>query len=828
MDLIKITEKWQKSWEKAKIFHVKSNSKKKKFYCLEMFPYPSGSGLHMGHAKNYSIGDIYARYKRMKGFNVLYPMGYDSFGLPAENAAIKSKTHPRTFTESAIKNFIQQQKQLGLSYDWSRCLSTHQPQYYQWNQWIFLQLFKKGLAYKKQAPVNWCPECKTVLANEQVHDGKCWRHATTEVEIKELEQWFFKTTQYAEELLKDIDKLEWPERIKIMQRNWIGKSSGTLVNFRLKNNKKIIPVFTTRPDTLYGVTFLVYAPEHPDVMELVKGTKHEAEVKKFIKKVIIEEKFSRSAEDKEKEGLFLGKYAINPINNEQIPIYIANFVLMDYGTGTIMAVPAHDQRDFEFAKKYKIPIKIVIQPHNNPIKELTQAYINQGVLVNSGKFNNLDNESAKREITQHLEKIKQGNSTTQYKLRDWLISRQRYWGTPIPIIYCNSCGIQPIPEKDLPVKLPEDVKFGGEGNPILTSKKFQKVSCPKCSQLSRRETDTMDTFVDSSWYFLRYCSPNNKKELFNKKDIQYWNPVDQYIGGAEHAVMHLLYARFFTKALRDLKLLNFDEPFIKLFNQGMLHKDGFVMSKSRGNVITQEEISKKYGIDTARIFLNFGASPEKDMEWSDKGIEGTLRFINKLISLAEPIKNEDSIKDKIALSKINKLIKQVDESINKFEYNLALNNLMAFVNYLSKYRNNISKKAFQESYEKLILLFSPFTPHISEELWHQLGNKTFASLQSWPKQDIKKINEEAEKEEASIEKLIDDINQIKKITNNDRPKAVYIYVIPKELSIYEKSIKEIESLFSCRVTVQAINDKSILHQEKAKKAKPNKPAIFME
>ncbi len=779
MDFKAIEKKWQKKWEDAKIFQVKDDPKKKKFYCLEMFPYPSGSGLHMGHAKNYSIGDIYARFKRMNGYNVLYPMGYDSFGLPAENAAIKNKSHPKVFTEQAIANFIRQQHELGLSYDWSRKLATHTPDYYRWTQWLFLQLFKKGLAYKKKAAVNWCPQCKTVLANEQVVSGKCWRHETTDVEIKELEQWFLKITDYAEELLTDLNTLTgWPERIRVMQRNWIGKSEGTLVNFTLKGTKKIIPVFTTRPDTLYGVTFLVYAPEHPDVMEFVKGTSYEKDVRAFVKKVVVDEKFTRAAEDKEKEGLFIGKNAIHPLTGEELPIYIANFVLMDYGTGTVMAVPAHDQRDFEFAKKYKIAIKQVIQPTDKQIKQLSAAYLDSGVLINSEEFNGLDNETAKTKITAYLGEKKLGKKTVNYKLKDWLISRQRYWGTPIPIVYCDECGIVPVAEKELPVLLPEDVIFGGEGNPILTSKTFVHTSCPTCKGKARRETDTMDTFIDSSWYFLRYTGLT-KNAAFDKEAVKYWLPVDQYIGGAEHAVMHLLYARFFTKALRDLKLLSFDEPFTNLFNQGMLHKDGFVMSKSRGNVVTQEEISEKYGIDTARVFLNFGAGPDKDLEWTDKGIEGASRLVHRFLSLAEKVPSTASTKDALVLSKIHRLIKEVGEDVNALKYHLALNKLLSFVNYVSPYRAYVSAKVYQDAFEKLILLFAPFTPHICEELWSQRGKKTFVSLEQWPAYNSKKINVKAEAAEDFFDFVKVDIRSILSLVKI-QPKKIFLFVSTKE------------------------------------------------
>jgi leucyl-tRNA synthetase len=614
-----IESKWQKAWESKKIFQVKE-SKKKKNYVLEMFPYPSGSGLHMGHAFNYTIGDIYARFKRMQGYNVLYPMGYDSFGLPAENAAIKAKVHPKKYTEKSINNFIKQQKELGLSYDWSRLIKTSDPEYYKWNQYLFLQLFKKGLVYKKAALVNWCPKCNTVLANEQVQNGKCWRHKDTDVIEKNLEQWFIKTTKYADELLK-TEKLDWPERIKLMQKNWIGKSKGTMVKFKIKESKETIEVFTTRPDTLYGVTFLVYSIQHPKVKELSKNK----EVNTFLKNIP-----KQSPEEKEKEGVFIGRYAINPVNNEEVPIYASNFVVPDYATGVVMAVPSHDQRDFEFAKKYKIPIRVVIQNKNLNEKTMERVYVGEGTLVNSKQFSGTNSKVAIKKITNYLKKKKLGREITQYKLRDWLVSRQRYWGTPIPIVYCDKCGIVPV--KNLPVLLPEKVKFG-KGNPLTTNKQFLETKCPKCKGKAKRETDTMDTFFDSSWYFLRYTDPKNNKKPFDTKKQNYWMPVDTYIGGAEHACMHLIYARFFMKALKDLKLVKEKEPFKKLFNQGMLHgEDGFVMSKSRGNVVLPEEISKKYGIDTARFFLVSIASPDKDIEWSKKGIEGSFRFINKVMN----------------------------------------------------------------------------------------------------------------------------------------------------------------------------------------------------
>ena len=768
----KITKKWQKRWEDSKIFNINEDSEKKKFYVLEMYPYPSGSGLHMGHARNYCIGDSFARYKRMQGFNVLYPMGYDSFGLPAENAAIKAKSHPKIFTEKAITNFIKQQKGLGLSYDWNRMVETHKPDYYKWDQWIFLKMYEKGLAYKRKSAVNWCPECKTVLANEQVHNGKCWRHTDTSVDLKELNQWFFKITDYAEELLKDIDKLDWSEEVKIMQKNWIGKSKGTLIDFEIENSDKKLTVFTTRPDTFFGITFLVYAPEHPDVIELVKGTEQEKKVKEFVKKVAHEDRFTRTAEDKEKEGMFIGKYAINPITKEKIPIYIANFVFYEYGTGAIIAVPAHDQRDFEFAKKYNIPIKAVINPPEYELnaEKMSRAYMGDGIMTNSQQFDGGNNREAIDEITKFLEKNKCGKFTIQYKLRDWLVSRQRFWGTPIPIIYCDKCGAIPVPEKDLPVKLPDNIKFTSASNPLVDYEPFVKTKCPKCGEDARRETDTMDTFVNSSWYFLRYCNNQNDKAIFDPKKANYWMPIDQYIGGKEHACMHLIYFRFYTKFLRDLGLVKVDEPATKLFNQGMLHgNDGAVMSKSRGNVVLPEEVSEKYGIDTSRFFLMFVAGPEKDMEWSDKGVEGSFRFLNKFYELSnKKITNKLDSKQE---SKINKTIKDVTEHIEKFKFNLAIISLMEMTNYLYN-KEEVNKKTL----EKLILMMGIFAPHICEEMWEKLENMQFVSLEKWPSFDVSKIDEVAEAEEETISQIIGDINNVLKLAKVEKPKKITLLV----------------------------------------------------
>ena len=802
MDFKKIAQKWQTKWEKARIFEVKEDSNRKKMYILEMLPYPSGTGLHMGHARNYCIGDAFTRYNRMQGFNILYPMGYDSFGLPSENAAIQAKKHPKIFTETAIKTFIKQQKELGLSYDWSRIIASHTPEYYKWDQWIFLKMYEKGLAYKKKAFVNWCPKCDTVLANEQVHDGKCWRHTEESVTVKELSQWFFKITNYADELLRDIDKLKgWSEDVKIMQKNWIGKSYGTEIHFKIKGTNDIIPIFTTRADTLFGVTFMVYAPEHPKVMELVKGTRYENDVKKFIRKVILEDKFTRTAEDREKEGMFIGKYAINPVNNEEVPIYIGNFVLLEYGAGCVMAVPAHDQRDFEFAKKYNIPIRVVITPQDHELKpeKMTRAYLDDGVMTNSGDFNGMGNRDAVEEITKFLEKKKLGKKTVQYKLRDWLISRQRFWGCPIPIIYCDKCGIVPVAEKDLPVKLPENYKFRvGKGNPLEYCKEFVNTKCPKCNGKGKRETDTMDTFVDSSWYFLRYCDAKNNKEIFDKKKVAYWMPIDRYIGGKEHATMHLIYFRFFTKFLRDIGLLKIDEPTLNLFNQGMLHKNGVVMSKSKGNVVTQDEIAEKYGIDTARFFLLFVAGPDKDMEWDDKAILGSYRFLNKIASLID--KKITNNKDKKLENKMNKTIKLVTENIENFKFNIAIVHLMEFVNYLSL-KGEITKN----SLEAVALLLNPFTPHLSEELWAKLGNRQFASLEKWPRYDEKKIDKKMDAEENLIPNTISDIISVVRLAKVEKPKKIKLFTAEKwKYNFFKKLKKEMEKTRNVGEIIKAV------------------------
>jgi len=821
IDFSAIEKKWQERWEKEKCFEVEED-KKKKYYVLEMFPYPSASGLHMGHALNYTIGDIFARFKRMNGFNVLYPMGYDAFGLPAENAAIKAREHPKKYTEKSMINFEKQQKSLGISYDWKRMVITCEPEYYKWNQYFFLKFLEKGLVYRKKAAVNWCPKCSTVLANEQVHSGMCWRHEDTPVEIKQLEQWFIKTTKYSEELLEKIDSLDWPERIKILQKNWIGKSYGTEINFEI--NGKNWPIFTTRPDTIYGVTFMVVSAQHPRLTELV-AKEQKKQVENFLKK--LKSVSEKEMEEMEKEGVFTGSYAINPVNNEKVPVWAGNFVVADYGCGMVMAVPAHDQRDFEFAKKYKIPIKVVIQPEEHGLNadKMPRAFTGEGKLVNSGEFNKIPSKEAIEEITKFLEKKKLGKKTVNYKLRDWLISRQRYWGTPIPVVYCDKCGIVPVPEKELPVLLPEKVEFG-KGNPLTTNKEFVETKCPICKGKARRETDTMDTFFDSSWYFLRYCDNKNNKEPFEKKKIDYWMPVDQYVGGAEHACMHLIYARFFTKALRDMGLLKFDEPFTKLFNQGMLHgADRNKMSKSLGNVISPEEVSNKYGMDTARLFLVSQASPDKDTLWSEAGIEGSLRIIHKIFNFFEKLKPGKS-SPKIE-SKLNKAIKEISEDIENFIYNFAIIRLRqlfeAFENEKEISRKNI---------ESFLKLLSPFCPHIAEELWEKLGNKSFISLEKWPVADESKINEKFEKEEKAIEKLSEDINNIIKIMREKQGEEAgkaFVYTIPPDKKLYGDNKEIIEKKTQLKIEIFAVNDKNKHDPEnKAGKAKPGKPGIYVE
>ncbi|MBM7582660.1 leucyl-tRNA synthetase [Caldicoprobacter guelmensis] len=750
-----IEKKWQERWEKEKAFRRVEDPTKKKFYMLEMFPYPSGK-LHMGHVRNYSIGDVIARYRTMQGYNVLHPMGWDAFGLPAENAAIAHQIHPSTWTWDNINNMREQLKGLGISYDWEREVATCHPSYYRWTQWMFLQFFKRGLAYKKRAFVNWCPSCSTVLANEQVVNGHCERCGTL-VGKKDLEQWFFKITDYAERLLKDIDRLTgWPEKVKVMQQNWIGRSEGAMVDFKVEGSEETITVFTTRPDTIYGVTYMVLAPEHPLVLKLVEGTEYESDVRVFIDRMQYMNEITRTSEETEKEGVFIGRYAINPLSGQRVPLYIANYVLLDYGTGAVMGVPAHDQRDFEFATKYGLPIVPVIKPEDDSVDvyNLKHAFEGQGIMINSGPFDGLSNTEAMQKIIEYIEEKGIGKRHVSYRLRDWLISRQRYWGAPIPIIYCDKCGIVPVPEDQLPVILPTDVKFTGKGQSVLAeSKSFVNTTCPQCGGPARRETDTMDTFVCSSFYFLRFTDPKNTEAPFSRQKAEYWMPVDQYVGGVEHAILHLLYARFFTKVLYDIGLSPVDEPFTNLLTQGMVLKDGSKMSKSKGNIVSPEDIVAKYGADTARLFILFAAPPEKDLEWSDQGVEGCYRFLNRVWRLVNECKDackhynigdkpaNFSESDKELRYVVHNTIKRVTVDIEeRFNFNTAISAIMEMVNAIQQYRDKVDESqqnmsVLGEAITHLLLLLAPFAPHITEELWELTGHEGSIHAQSWPAYD---------------------------------------------------------------------------------------------
>ena len=696
-----IERKWQAYWEENQLFRSVEDPTKEKYYLLEMYPYPSGA-IHMGHMRNYSIGDVVARYKIMKGYNVLHPMGWDAFGMPAENAAIESGVHPARWTYENIDTMRRQLKRMGFSYDWEREIATCDAEYYRWEQWFFLKMFERGLAYKKRSLVNWCPSCQTVLANEQVEAGLCWR-CESEVTEKELDQWFLKISDYAENLLEYCDRLPgWPERVLRMQRNWIGKSEGAEIRFPLENSEEAIPVFTTRQDTVFGATFMTLAPEHPLTLELSKGRSQERDVRQFVERVKRQSMAGRTAEDTEKEGVFIGAYCLNPMTGMKMPIHAGNFVLMEYGTGAVMAVPAHDQRDFEFAKRYGLPVIVVIQPPDTPLsaETMTEAYVGEGTLVNSGQFNDMDSVAAREAIVRHLEAKALGKRSVNYRIRDWGISRQRYWGAPIPIIYCPRCGMQPVPEEDLPVVLPHDVEFTGKGgSPLAECQDFVETRCPQCDGDARRETDTMDTFVESSWYFDRFASPRYDQGPLDKEKVDYWMPVDQYIGGIEHAILHLLYSRFFARVLRELGLVKDKEPFTRLLTQGMVIKDGAKMSKSRGNIVDPEYLVAKYGADTARMFCLFASPPEKDLDWSDQGVEGSFRFLSRVWRLvyenhgwikgAEPYSHEAPIERDLRelRGKVHKTIKKVGEDIERFHFNTAISAIMELVNALYQFES---------------------------------------------------------------------------------------------------------------------------------------------
>lgn len=745
-----IEKKWQNYWEENQCFKTEEDDSKKKYYCLEMFPYPSGK-LHMGHVRNYSIGDVIARFKKMDGYNVLHPMGWDSFGLPAENAAIKHGIHPNIWTWDNIEEMRNQLKQLGLSYDWNREVATCHPDYYKWMQWIFIQFYKRGLAYKKENPVNWCPSCQTVLANEQVVDGCCER-CKSPVGKKNLSQWYLKITDYADRLLKNLDTLDgWPNKVKIMQKNWIGKSIGAEVDFKIKDSDEILTVFTTRVDTIYGTTYMVLAPEYPSVLSMVEGTEYEKPVKEYIEKVEHMNDIERTSTTNEKTGVFIGKYAINPFTKKEIPIYISDYVLMGYGTGAVMGVPAHDQRDFDFATKFGIDIIPVVDPGDPEIdlNNLKAACAAEGTLINSGEFNGMNNRVAIEKFIELVEKEGIGKKTTNYRLRDWLISRQRYWGCPIPMIYCEDCGWVPEKEENLPVMLPTDVEFTGKGeSPLTTSKTFGNTVCPVCGKPAKREMDTMDTFLDSSWYFLRYCDPKNTNAPFDPKKVEYWMNVDQYIGGVEHAILHLMYSRFFQMAFYDMGLVKDEEPFRNLLTQGMVNKDGKKMSKSLGNVVSPEEIIKKYGADTARLFILFAAPPERELDWSDAGVEGSYRFLNRVYRLVYEIKAKypevpgafeiKTEADKSLNYMLNFAIKKVSEDVGgRFSFNTAISSIMELVNEMYRYKESdeVNVGLLGKAVKDLILILSPFVPHICEEMWEHIGQKESVTVMRWPEYD---------------------------------------------------------------------------------------------
>lgn len=794
-----VEAKWQGKWENGHIFKTENKVEgKENYYVLVMLPYPSGK-LHVGHARNYTIGDVIARYKRMKGYNVLNPMGWDSFGLPAENAAIQNGAHPAVWTKSNIENMRRQLKLLGFSYDWDREIASYTPEYYKWNQWMFKRLYEKGLIYKKKSLVNWCPDCNTVLANEQVEDGKCWRHSKTSVIQKELEQWFFKITDYADELLEGHKELKdgWPEKVLTMQKNWIGKSYGTEIVFTVAETGKELPMFTTRIDTIYGVSYCVVAPEHPIVEEIIKVN---PEIKSSIEAMKNTDLIERSAEGREKNGVFTGWHVINPITKEKVQLWVADYVLMNYGTGAVMAVPCHDERDFAFAKKYNLPLNVVINPVNKETKEvielkaeeMTEAFTEVGVMTNSGEFNGMSSKEALTKIAEYVEANNYGKRTVKYRLKDWGVSRQRYWGTPIPALYCEKCGTVMEKDENLPVKLPEDVSFNGVGNPLETSESFKHAVCPICGGPARRDTDTMDTFVDSSWYFLRYCDPKNDKLPFDKEIVDSWMGVDQYIGGIEHAVMHLLYARFFQKILRDLGLVSANEPFKRLLTQGMVLGPSYYsaaenkflfpsevdvkgekafskatgeelaikvekMSKSKNNGVDPEEMITKYGADTTRLFIMFAAPPEKELEWNENGLAGAYRFLTKIWRLVMEHKEnlefgeidltKVSRDDKALLIKLNQTIKKVTESIeDDYHFNTSIAATMELINETQDYKVNIleggkttseSKKIFAEVIKNILVMLSPFTPHFCDELWEEMGNTGYLFNEKWPSYDEK-------------------------------------------------------------------------------------------
>ena len=767
-----IEAKWQKRWEEARVFESDVDVAKPKYYTLEMLPYPSGT-LHMGHMRNYAIGDVVARVKRMHGFNVMHPMGWDAFGLPAENAAIKNKTHPRSWTNQNIEEFQKTLRRFGFSYDWRREISTCDPEYYKWNQWFFLRMLEKNLAYRKKSRVNWCPKCCTVLANEQVVNGYCWRHEDTLVETREIEQWFLRTTAYAEQLLDDLKLLEggWPDRVITMQRNWIGKSEGARVKFAVAgvSGADSLEVFTTRIDTIYGATALILAATHPLLGKLLDGSAVRSQAEKELARIKLMSVKTEDLATAEKEGFFTGRYAVNPFSGETLPIWVGNFVLLEYGTGAIMAVPAHDERDFEFCKKYNLPIRAVVAPSlsmasvsaGNPDTGLasgsamsaglsTDAFTEYGVSISSGQFSGLPTEAAKEKMAAFAEAKGFGKKETVFRLKDWGVSRQRYWGTPIPVIYCSKDGVVAVPDKDLPVVLPPDPNLTGEGDsPLATTPEFVNTTCPKCGGPARRETDTMDTFVDSSWYFYRYCDPHNSNAPFDSAKVKYWFPIDQYIGGITHAILHLLYSRFWCKVMRDLGLIEHSEPAARLFTQGMVLKGGTAMSKSKGNVVGAHEMADKYGADTGRLYTLFAAPPEKDLEWSEESIDGAWRFLNRVFRLIERHANvlrqtqaataavsAPSDKEKRLLRKAHQTLQRVTSDFEtRWHFNSAIALIMELTNDIyacEPLDEGVRAEVQKEVLELLTLMLAPMTPHIAEEMWEMLGHSKGLATSAWP------------------------------------------------------------------------------------------------
>ena len=801
-----IEKKWQTYWEESGVFKTEYDPSKEKYYVLEMFPYPSGN-LHMGHVRNYSIGDVVARFKKMRGFNVLHPMGWDAFGMPAENAAIKNGVSPKDWTLDNIANMTRQQKELGLSYDWGREVATCKEDYYRWTQWIFQQFYKKGLAYKKEAKVNWCEHDHTVLANEQVIDGKCWR-CDNDVVKKDLKQWFFKITDYADRLLDDLDTLDqWPDRVKAMQRNWIGRSEGAQFAFYVPKIDKSFEVYTTRVDTLFGVSYVVLAPEHPYVKELIQDASNKVELEAFIETLRNQSDIERTSTEAEKVGMFTGSYATHPITGKEVPIWIANYVLADYGTGAVMGVPAHDERDYAFAKKYNLPVNWVIQntAQDLDFASFDTAFTEDGILVNSGNFNGKTSEEARQALGDYFTEQGTGRKTVNFRLRDWLISRQRYWGCPIPVVYCEKCGEQLVPEDQLPVKLPEDVSFdGGAISPLATSENFLNTTCPCCGGPARREIDTMDTFIDSSWYFLRYTDARNDKEVFNKEIAKYWMNVDQYIGGIEHAILHLLYARFFVKVLHDIGLVEVDEPFKALLTQGMVLKEGSKMSKSKGNVVSPEEIIAKYGADTARLFILFAAPVDRDLDWSDQGVEGSYRFLGRVWRIIDTYQqlgtsgHHDSLsKDETALRReLHRAIKKVTEDLDgKFNFNTAISTVMELVNAMYQFKDShesVQSDLAKELVEKLTLLLAPFVPHITEEIWHECGFEGSVHAASWPTY-----------EESAL--VVDEVEVAVQVNGKVRDKlTVSVSLSKEELEAAAKALPRVQEFTEGKTVVKVI------------------------